>query len=636
MPDRTDNQIRKAYRGYLDLYRSAPKDENPITEGLVDYIINVVGPKFSGFHQQCKIAYQYYQLNFDPVMPEGSRPVRLPTFRDRINTAMAQIMAGYVDISVPPKRITSRGVAERTEKFLHRARLMLERQSQTDEVMLIHMMLYGVAFKKVTFDLESLWKLPEVPNSTSKTVTRAYARAVDEAMDAQSNRFPMVARTINPTEMIWDMAGPDPRWMVWKTKRPMSLIQAYFPEWHTDDETSEHEMELYEIWTKNQVAFWCDNKWAMAPRTHEYGMIPILMAQPVLSINDENHRPQDRYRGLGHGVYELLEAESRMAGMFIDIAEKSAWPYYEVHGAPGPSAALMAEWSTAPNSMNHVPPNVDVVRGEVGEAPRSLLEGRQMLQDSINTSIFTSVASRRPENGPSSGYQTAVLQGIASLNLTPTMLAYKRVLEQQNELVLRTVEGVIRRSLSVAGTDMDGASIVSLSPDDINGYYANIVEINAMSPDEQERKAKLWSDMYRVGWVDHRYSLTQGGVQNPLSVMLAVQMEQIAKSDPMTAVLIQAAMSRIPYLQQQLDAVGLGNETENAENAFVDSVLATQGSTQLSNPGNFGAGNQAGNTPATPGGGSIPGTVRPNRPGSFEEQDLIARQISAGPGGRLA
>lgn len=635
MPE--ENDVKKTYRGYIDLYRSSPQDESDITPGLAEYIIGVVGPKFSQFHEQCKIAYQYYHLNFDPEMPEGSRSVRLPTFRDRINTAMAQIMAGYVDISVPPKRISSRGVAERTEKFLHRARMMLERQTPTDEIMLIDMMLYGVAFKKIAFDLESLWKLPELPKSNSRTTTRAYAKAVDDAMDAQANRFPMVARNIEPTEMIWDTASHDPRWMVWKTKRPISIVQAYFPEWGVDDDASEAEVDLYEIWTKKQVAFWCGGRWAMAPRTHEYGMIPILMATPKLSKDNEAHRPEERYRGLGHGVYELLEMESRMAGMFVDIAEKSAWPYWEVHGAPGPAAALMAEWKTEPNSMNHVPPNMDVVRGDVGEAPRSLLEGRQMLQDAINTSIFTSVASRRPESGPSSGYQTAVLQGIASLNLTPTMLAFKRVLEQQNELVLRTVEKVIRRSLSVSGTDRDGASIVSISPDEINGYYANIVEINAMSPDEQERKARLWSEMWRGGWVDHRYSLIQGGVQNPLSVMLSVQMEQIAKSDPMTMLLIQAAMSRIPYLAQQLDAVGEDSEQilqEQQENAYVENVLNTQGSAQLANSGNFQLGNNAGATPNTPGSGT-PGTVRPRRPGSFEEQDLIARQIANQPGGRV-
>lgn len=624
-------------RDYIQLYRSDAENAAEITEALVRYLIDVLAPKFGNFHEQCRKAFQYYQGEFDPRMPQGSRAVRLPTFRDRINTAMAQITAGYVDISVPPRRISSRGTAERTEKFLTRARAMMEKQTATDEEMLLHMMLYGVAFKKLAFDVGSMVQLPELPERNSARATKAYMDAVDLAMDSQSGRLPITAKVITPTEMIWDLADPNPRWMVWRTKRPTTLIHAYFPEWAAEEEAGEQNLDLYEIWTKDYVAFWCADKWARVPQKHEYGMIPILMAQPKLSIDDDRHAPEERYRGLGHGVYELLEMESRMASMFVDIAEKSAWPYFEIHGSASQAERVKRTYSTRPNAINYVPNGVDVVKGEVGEAPRSLLEGRQMLQDAINTSIFTSVTARRPENGPSSGYQTAVLQGIASLNLTPTMLAYKRVLESQNELVLRIVENVIQRSLTVAGVDMDGASLVSLHPDDIRGYYANIVELNAMSPDEQERKARLWSDMYRVGWVDHRYSLTQGGVQNPHAVMLAVQMEMIQKSDPVTFALIQQVLGRIPYLSQQLDAVGelsLAEQTRAQEEQFANAVLNSQGSNQLPNPGNFQPGNSLGNTPNTPGSG-LPGTVRPVIPGSPEEANLTARQFQNIPGQRV-
>ena len=627
--------LRKTYKGYIDLFRSDPKDEDLLTKGLAEYMIHTVGTKFGSFHEQCRKAYRYYQCDFDPEAPAGSKELVLPTFRDRINTAAAQITAGFVDISVPPRRLKTRGVAERTEKFLHRAHSMLERQTPTDEELLIHMMLYGVAFKKVTFDINSYWKMPEVPRVKNPKISKAYMDAVDDVLDRQAGKFPLKAEIIHPTEMIWDTTSDDPRWMIWKTRRPMSLVQAYFPEWGKDTQAGEAEIDIYEIWTKNQVGFWCDDKWALEPRTHEYGMIPILMATPKVSIGDENRRPEERYRGLGHGVYGLLEVESKMASMFVDIAEKTAWPYWEVHGPANLAVQVQEEFSTRPNAINHIPNGVEMVKGEVGEAPRSLLEGRQMLQDAINTSIFTSVASRRPENGPSSGYQTAVLQGIASLNLTPTMLAFKRVLEQQNELVLRTVENVIRTSVPVSGIDMDGASIVKLHPNDISGYYANIVELNAMSPDEQERKARLWSDMFALGWVDHRYSLTQGGVQNPLSVMLAVEMERIAKSDPMQIALIQQAMQRIPYLAQQLEAVGEGGlaaQQGAADEAFVDQTLAGQAGA-LPNTGQFGPGNQEGTTPNTPGSGQPGSSIK--RPGSPEEANLVARQIQNQPGGRV-
>lgn len=629
-----DRALKKTYKGYIDLYRSDPKDENLLTKGLAEYIINTVGNKFGSFHEQCREAYRYYQCLYDPDVPQGATEIVLSTFRDRVNTAVAQISAGYKDISVPPKRLSSRGVAERTEKFLHRADAAMERRNPTDEELLIDMMLYGIGFVKVEFDINSYWKLPELPRSKNATTSKAYMDAVDEVLDRQAGSFPIRAKIIHPTEMIWDSVSYDPRWMVWKTRRPASEIQAYYPDWSQDTQSGEEVLDFYEIWTKNQVAFWCDNKWAMEPRTHEYGMIPILMATPVLSRDDDHRRIEDKYRGVGYGVYRLLEVESKLASIYVDVAEKSAHPYWEVHGPPNLAMQVQDEFSTRPNAINHIPNGVEMLKGEIGDTPNSLLQGKDMIQDAVNTAVFTNVSARRPEAGPSSGYQTAVQQGIASLNLTPVMKAFKRYCEQKNELVLRIVEKVIRHSVPVSGADMDGASIVKLHPQDISGYYANIVELNAMSPDEQERKARLWSEMFALGWVDHRYSLTQGGVQNPLAVMLSVEMERIAKSDPMQIALIQQALQRIPYLQQQLEAVGEGDIAQQqgaADEAFVDQTLATQGGA-LPNTGQFSPGNSAGNTPNQPGSGT-PGTVRPKQPGSFEEQNLVARQIQQGAGG---
>lgn len=634
------NLRQQEHSEYLELYRRDPRRQAKLTRGLIEYIVGTVGAKFDSFHEQCREAFLYYQLNYDPQAPDGSKEIILPTFRSRINTAMAQITAGYVDIAVPPRRISSSGVAEKTEKFLHRSHEMLERQTPTREKALLHMMLYGIAFVKLTFDNEMLYQLPEVPfDSNNPNANRRYTRAVEKVMDRQAGRFPMAAKVLEPTEMIWDTASAYPQWMVWKTRRPLSVIQAFFPDWvdsETDD-IGEAEIDFYEIWTPDQVGFWCDDRWAMEPRSHEYGMIPIVMAAPQLSLSNDERRPEDEYRGMGYGVYGLLEAESRLAGMYLDIAEKAGWPYFEVHGPAGQARQVMGTFSTEPNAMNHIPPGVDVVRGEIGEAPRSLMEGHLMLEDSINTSIFTSVAARRPENGPSSGYQQAVLQGIASLNLTPTMLAYKRLVEQQNELILRTVERVIRRSVPVSGVGTDGAAQVRLGPKDIDGYYANIVELNAMSPDEQERKARLWSDMWARGWVDHRYSLTQGGVQHPHAVQLAVDMERLRATDPYQMQLLQLMMQRLPYLQQQLGAVGeenLAAELEGQAGAYADSVLAAQGAGGAFNSGQFQLGNQEGITPNKPGSGE-PGTVRPKVPGSFGEADLIARQMQNQPGGRV-
>ena len=282
MADDASREPKRQSQAYIDLYRDDPDNPAELTPGLIDYMIHTVGPNFSAFHAQCRTAYRYYQMDFETDVPKGTREILLPTFRARLQTMQAQVSAGYVDIMVPPRRITSGGTAEKMEKFLDRARLMMERQTPTDETMLLHMALYGVAFKKLAFDYEKLYKLPEVDPEAQGPIARAYTKQVDEILERQSWTFPIVAKTLEPTEMIWDVNSHQPKWMIWKSRRPMSIIQAIFPEWDKDENAGEEYLDFYEIWTKDRVAFWCDDRYAMRPRKHDYGMIPILMATPSL------------------------------------------------------------------------------------------------------------------------------------------------------------------------------------------------------------------------------------------------------------------------------------------------------------------------------------------------------------------
>ena len=82
----------------------------------------------------------------------------------------------------------------------------------------------------------------------------------------------------------------------------------------------------------------------------------------------------------------------------------------------------------------------------------------------------------------------------------------------------------------------------------------------------------------------------------------------------------QIAAEKLPQLSQAIQAA-TGTTTDNAT-SIAANILNTQGSTQLTNPGNFSPGNQA-----AAGGGQVP---RPVMPGSLEEMNQIGAQI-AGP-----
>ena len=164
----------------------------------------------------------------------------------------------------------------------------------------------------------------------------------------------------------------------------------------------------------------------------------------------------------------------------------------------------------------------------------------------------------------------------------------------------------------------------------MKGHYVNIVRINSVSPEEQERRLNLWSNLWRAGYVDLDTALRKGGVSNPLEVRSKILEEQFINSPGIQEQLHAAAAARIPTIQNILEAAQqqgspqLPTPEETAQN-----ILNTQGAQQLPNAGNFQQGNQAGTRPQAPGTG-IPATTRPVIPGSVDEMRQTAAAI-AGP-----
>ena len=125
-------------------------------------------------------------------------------------------------------------------------------------------------------------------------------------------------------------------------------------------------------------------------------------------------------------------------------------------------------------------------------------------------------------------------------------------------------------------------------------------------------------------------ALRKGGVSNPLEVRAKILEEQFINSPGIQEQLQQAAASRIPTIQNIIEAAGQQSpQTGPTPEQTARNILNTQGAMQLPNAGNFQQGNQAGTRPNNPGTG-VPQTTRPVIPGSIDEMNQTARAV-AGP-----
>jgi len=581
---------------------------------------------FRNFKNQCKMLDDFFLNDFDFSVPENGTMIRLGTAQSVINTLVAHVSPQFLDISVPPPGPRGQARAENMEKFLTGAHHMIEHRSPVYRELTKHAGLYGIAWEKLEFIANEWSDFPEPPPHMEEDET--YRERVQEVIEKRSITWPIKSIAVNPQNLVWDMNnGTQPRWVIYEYQVDAEWVQAHFPEW---GKYTKGYVKFQEVWTASQVAYVANNEWVMEPRRHGYGRLPWIMYWPQMGLDTGSSEPEKLYMGLLNGSTEMIRAQSQLASHYIDIVGKSAWPTLEFTGPPGITEEVQAAWDDTPGSKNIKPPQVQVGVGQTPRPPAEIGIAKQFLDEAIEANTVPAVARGQRPAGAASGYHTAVLAGIASLNFGAVKEAMERGLQDKGEIILRIVELVINDKVTVFGKTEAGVLDAAIKPSDIKGHYVNIVRINSVSPEEQERRLNLWANLWRSGYVDLDTALRKGGVSNPLEVRAKILEEQFLNSPGIQEQLQAAAASRIPTIQNIIEAAGQSSSPQipTPEQTALN-ILNTQGAMQLPNAGNFQPGNQMGTRPQSPGTG-IPTTTRPVMPGSIDEMRQTAAAI-AGP-----
>jgi len=581
---------------------------------------------FRNFKNQCKMLDDFFLNDFDFSVPENGTMIRLGTAQSVINTLVAHVSPQFLDISVPPPGPRGQARAENMEKFLTGAHHMIEHRSPVYRELTKHAGLYGIAWEKLEFIANEWSDFPEPPPHMEEDET--YRERVQEVIEKRSITWPIKSIAVNPQNLVWDMNnGTQPRWVIYEYQVDAEWVQAHFPEW---GKYTKGFVKFQEVWTASQVAYVANNEWVMQPRRHGYGRLPWIMYWPQMGLDTGSSEPEKLYMGLLNGSIEMIRAQSQLASYYIDIVGKSAWPTLEFTGPPGITEEVQAAWDDTPGSKNIKPPQVQVGVGQTPRPPAEIGIAKQFLDEAIEANTVPAVARGQRPTGAASGYHTAVLAGIASLNFGAVKEAMERGLQDKGEIILRIVELVIDDKVTVFGKTEAGVLDAAIKPSDIKGHYVNIVRINSVSPEEQERRLNLWANLWRAGYVDLDTALRKGGVSNPLEVRAKILEEQFLNSPGIQEQLQAAAASRIPTIQNIIEAAGQSSSPQipTPEQTALN-ILNTQGAMQLPNAGNFQPGNQMGTRPQAPGTG-IPTTTRPVMPGSIDEMRQTAAAI-AGP-----
>ena len=599
---------------------------NPLEEPLlsIDWVQSTLDSgrkEFDSFYDNCEEAEEFYLSNFDFSVPETGSQIRLGTAHSTINTLVAHVTPQFLDISVPPPGPKGQVRAELLEKFLRGANHMLEQFSPTRRETAKHMALYGVAFEKTEFAANRWEEFPEPPEGDD---VGDYQEQLQDVLNRRNINWPITSTCINPKMMVWDTNNiQNPRWVMHFYEIDASWVRAHFPSW---DGPVEGTVEFVETWTHSQVCYMADGKFALEPKRHGYKTLPFTMYWPHTGLMTDGNDASHLYRGILHGNFDMLRAESRLASQYLDIVGNSAWPTRDFRGPPGITEQVMEQYEETPGAKNFLPQNVNVERAITPDPPSSIVVAQQMMQQAIESNTAPAVSRGQRPTGAASGYHTAVLAGIAALNFGAYVEAAQRGLQDRNAIILHIIENVIQDKVTVFGKTETGPMDAIVRPKDIKGHYVNMVQLSPTSPEEQERKLNLYNSLWRTGFIDQDTALRKAGVSNALEVRSKLLAEGFLKSEQVQQVLQGEAARRVPILQQLVEASGAATGQEAEE--IAQNILNTQGDTQLPNAGNFSAGNQPQRSPATER-ARVETNTRPVVPGSLREQELVGRQIAS-------
>lgn len=520
----------------------------PTIDGVMD-LLKTYKDYYSAFHAQCVAEEEYYLLRRPVPAPEGHDAIRPATATAIVNVATDHVDVEHIDIDVPLASPRAKARAERLEKFYQGA--WAQTRQPLLRVAAKHAFLYGVGF------IKSMWnadKWPNAPILDDFASDEEYKTALSDFMDKRGIAFPFDDSVINPRNLVWDDSRTGIGWFIEFYERQTRDIRHRYPEWLSVRGDKEPTAWI-EYWDREWVGYIADMEWVWGPHRHGYGFVPLTMATPASSIDADNGPPQDRYRGILQPVHDLLDEEARLVTAYSAILSQYAWRTIDVYG-PQAMAKQVADDYKLFGAINVIPPGVEVKESPKVPPPQELLAQLSVVQTMIEEATFPNVIRGIRPKGVAGGFMVSVLAGMGRLVFGGVASSMSHAVEQINSKRAMLVENKAGDAVTVhARTDVHNFD-QTIGPEDIRGYYENIVHLTAEAPEESERVSLLAMRLYQAGMISLYEAQKRAGITNPLEEQMQMSAETLLRSEPFVQAQVQIAMERMGLLNQLAQAVG--------------------------------------------------------------------------------
>jgi hypothetical protein len=542
------------------------RNPNPPTYEQIKALVETYSVYYRAFHAQCAEEDDYYHLRKLPSFPQNFPvpPVMPATARAIVDVATDHVDVKNISIDVPSTaRSTAR--AEKIARFLQGAWLSIKEPVLRTASK--HGFQYGIAFVHPRTKMEDWNDSPQMEDYGNTdadgqfvmTDIEGFKKASTEFSERRKIMFPLVARNIDPQEMLWDDSVSGTKWAIRTFQASVGEINAMFPHW-TYQKDSGSAAQWTEYWDDTWYVYMADDEFLFEPRRHGFGFMPFKIMKPARSLHWHGGRPEERYQGILHPIHSLLDEESRLMTQIEAIIRRYAWPGYDFTGDRLKAEAARNAYEPW-DGFNIIPTGVEVDLSPIPQVPQDLYQQLGMVQSKIEEATFPNVVRGQRPSGVSSGFHTSVLAGMGRLVFQGVADGAARLVEELNGAFLQLVENAIMDRVTVYARSENHHFDQTISPNDIRGHIENRVMLKAEAPEERERESILGMQLFQAGMISLFEAQKRAGITNPLDEQNRMAGEQLVaelRPEQLEQLRERLGEQQVGQLQQAAGPLGAG------------------------------------------------------------------------------
>ena len=246
------------------------------------------------------------------------------------------------------------------------------------------------------------------------------------------------------------------------------------------------------------------------------GWVPYAIAPSGWGDVDASNMPHDRYVGMLRFMHGILRAEAQMATAAVAQLRVATFPPLKLWGGGGDKEKPFRFGPAAVMRFSGTKDQQDMIPMVLPNLPDGISDILNRTHGWANELSRFNTLSGGVQRGVDTATEADLNVRNANSRLSPPVAGITGMVTRVNVMILKTIELVLEAPVVLYGASDSGPGVVTVNPQDINGFYMTFVSLQTTEQAALDRSLlKLWGDAQNQWPIDPEYAMRQTSIENP-------------------------------------------------------------------------------------------------------------------------